>query len=368
MMNDYHPIDHEHDSIARPRVGAIRCLALAFALLGFSANADAQTLNVVCSITDLGSIVREIGGNQVTVTVLGKGTEDPHFMDARPSFVKAMATADLFVQVGLELEVGWAPVLLRGARNDKVLPGNAGNLETARAVQPMEVPTGPIDRSMGDVHPGGNPHFLVDPLSGLKVAALIRDKLIALRPAQKAGFEERYNAFAKRLCALMIGEELAKRYGVEDVQKLALLFQHNKLAPFLKSQSQDELLGGWFGMLLPYYGTKVVDDHPMWPYFARTFGLTIAAHLEPKPGIQPTTQHMGVVVEQMKKENIKVILANAYYDPRHANFISTQTGAKVVNMANLVGARPGTDDYFSMLDYNVRQLAKALEATSQATR
>jgi ABC-type Zn uptake system ZnuABC Zn-binding protein ZnuA len=300
--------------------------------------------------------------------VLGKGTEDPHFMDARPSFVKTMASADLFVQVGLELEVGWAPVVLRGARNDKVLPGNPGNLEVARAIQPMDVPNGPIDRSRGDVHPGGNPHFLTDPLSGLRVAALIRQKLSELRPNQKSYFDERYEAFAKRLATLLVGEELAKKYGVDDVLKLSQLFQYGKLAQFLKSQDQDKLLGGWFGMMLPYYGTKVVDDHPMWPYFARTFGLIIAAHLEPLPGIQPTTQHMGIVVQQMKKENIKIVLANAYYDPRHAQFVSGQTGAKVVSMANLVGARSGTDDYFSMLDYNVRQLVKALEATQQVSK
>jgi zinc/manganese transport system substrate-binding protein len=353
------------------RTGLARLVRISLALLvcfGAGSTAFAQQLNVVCSIPDLGSIVREIGGNQVSVTVLGKGTEDPHFMDARPSFVKTMSTADLFVQIGLELEVGWAPPVLRGARNDKVLPGNPGSLEVARAIQPMDVPTGTVTRAQGDIHPGGNPHFLTDPLSGLRVAALIRDKLSELRPNQKTYFDERYDAFAKRMASFLVGEELAKKYTVIEVLKLALLFEHGKLDQFLKSQGQEKLLGGWFGIMLPYYGTKVVDDHPMWPYFARTFGLKVAAHLEPLPGIQPTTQHMGIVVQQMKNEKIKIVLANAYYDPRHAQFVSGQTGAKVVSMANLVGARPGTDDYFSMLDYNVRQLAKALEGSESASR
>jgi ABC-type Zn uptake system ZnuABC Zn-binding protein ZnuA len=165
----------------------------------------------------------------------------------------------------------------------------------------------------------------------------------------------------------MIGEELATQYGVDDLPKLAILFQHGKLAGFLKQQEQDNLLGGWLGALVPYYGTKIVDDHNMWPYFARTFGLKVVAHMEPKPGISPTTQHLAAVVEVMKRENVRVILASAYYDPRHARFLAGQSGARVINAANLTGARPGTENYLAAVDYNVRELVKALQqgATDQ---
>jgi ABC-type Zn uptake system ZnuABC Zn-binding protein ZnuA len=322
---------------------------------------DVQAQQVCCTVPDLGSLVREIGGNQVTVTVFAKGTEDPHFVDARPSFIKSLSQAELFVQVGLQLELGWVPPLLQSARNGSVLPGARGFVDASTVVQALEIPTGRVDRSMGDVHPTGNPHYLSDPLSGLKVARLICDKLIELRPQQKTYFEERYQAFAERLCARLIGEELAKKYSVDDVPKLALLYQHGKLMDYLKSQRQESLLGGWLGVMQPHLGAKVVDDHNIWPYFVRTFGIKIIAHLEPKPGIPPTTQHLGEVVKQMRAEKVRVVLANAYFDARHAQFVSQQSGARVVNMAHQVGARQGADDYVSTIDHNVRQLVSALE-------
>jgi ABC-type Zn uptake system ZnuABC Zn-binding protein ZnuA len=341
----------------------LKSLALVFflALLRGAPAAQAQQIQVCCTVTDLGSLVRDIGGNQVSVTVFAKGTEDAHFVNAKPSFVKSLSQAELYVQVGLELEIGYSPVLLQGARNAKVNAGAAGNLEVATAIQPMNIPAGVVNRAMGDVHPGGNPHFLSDPMSGLKVARLIRDKLIELRPPQKTYFEERYDAFAKRLCSFLVGEELAKKYSVEEVEKLALLFQYGKLETFLKSQDQDKLLGGWLGMMLPFHGASAVDDHDMWPYFARTFGIKIVAHLEPKPGIPPTTQHLGTVVDLVKREKVRVLLANAFYDAQHAQLVSQRTGAKVVSMAHQVGARPGTDDYLSTVDYNVKQLATVLK-------
>jgi ABC-type Zn uptake system ZnuABC Zn-binding protein ZnuA len=210
---------------------------------------------------------------------------------------------------------------------------------------------------MGDVHPFGNPHFLLDPLNGLKVAALIRDRLGAIQPTSASYFTERYNGFRQRLGVAMIGETLAQKY---DFEKLALLFERGKLIDFLKSQSEDAQLGGWFAALRPYHGAKVVIDHNMWPYFAERFGLQIAGTLEPKPGIPPTTAHLNEVITSMKANEVKAVLAAAYYDPRYAQFVSDNTGAKVVNMAHQAGARPGTEDYLAMIDYNVRQVVAAL--------
>ena len=197
----------------------------------------------------------------------------------------------------------------------------------------------------------------------MQVARLIRDKLIELRPGDKNYFDERYEAFCQKTGELLVGEALAKQYKRDDIPKLALLFEHGKLGTFLKSQRQDALLGGWLGMMLPYYGTKAVDDHNMWPYFARRFGLRIVAHMEPKPGVPPTTQHLGTVAGQMRAEQVHLVLANPYYDPRHAQFLASNTGAKIVNVAHQVGSRTGTDDYLSMVDYNVHQLAAALGAS-----
>ncbi len=322
-----------------------------------SAQEGTKPIQVCATVPDLGSLTREVGGDQVSITVFAKGVEDAHFVEAKPSFIKVLSQCNLYVQVGMDLEIGWAPVLLQNSRNGVVLPGAPGYLDASRVISPLEVPTGPVDRSMGDVHPLGNPHYLLDPLNGLKVARLIRDKLSALRPERKAYFEDRYASFSQRLGTALVGERLAKKY---DIEKVAILFERGRLGPFLKGQKEESLLGGWLGLMLPYRGAKVVDDHNMWPYYARRFGIEVIGHMEPKPGIPPTTSHLRALVERMRAEGVMVVLAAPYYDPRHARFISESTGAKVVNLAHQVGAREGTDDYLEMIDYDIRQLATAL--------
>jgi len=317
----------------------------------------ARPIQVCATVPDLGSLTREVGGDQVTVTVFAKGTEDAHFVEPKPSFIKALSQCDLYIQAGMDLEIGWAAAILQNARNGAVSPGGRGFLDASSVITPLEIPTGPVDRSMGDVHPLGNPHYLVDPLNGLRVARLIRDKLIELRPGRKSYFVERYASFKRKLGEALVGAALARKY---DVEKLALLFERGRLEAFLRGQGEASLLGGWLGLMLPYYGTKAVDDHNTWPYFARRFGIQVIGHLEPKPGVPPTTSHLRALVEQMRAEGVKAVLAAPYYDPRHAQFISEHTGARVVNLAHQVGGREGTGDYLSMIDYDVRQLAAAL--------
>jgi len=342
-----------------PRLFASGFLLISLLLAGPLAYAQegAKPLHVCATVPDLGNLVREVGGDRVSVTVFAKGTEDPHFVEAKPSFIKALSQCDLYVQTGMDLEIGWAPVLLQNSRNGAVLPGARGFLDASTVIAPLEVPTGPVDRSMGDVHPLGNPHYLLDPLNGLKVARLIRDKLIELRPDHKVYFDNRYAAFSKRLGVALVGEKLAGKY---DVEKLSLLYERGRLGAFLKQQGEEALLGGWLGLMLQYYGAKAVDDHNLWPYFTRRFGIQLIGHMEPKPGIPPTTGHLRTLVERMRSEEVKLVLAAAYYDPRHGRFISENTGARVASLANQVGAREGTDDYLGMIDYNVRQLLGAL--------
>jgi ABC-type Zn uptake system ZnuABC Zn-binding protein ZnuA len=340
---------------------SLMLLALGVVRDNAAAQSDAQPIQVCATVPELGSLAREVGGEQVSVTTFGKGTEDPHFVEAKPSFIKALSQCELYMQMGMELEMGWAPVLLQNARNGRVLPGTRGYLDASTVITPLEVPTGPVDRSMGDVHPAGNPHFLLDPLNGLKVGRLIRDKLIELRPERRRSFEERYEAFRQKLGVALVGEMLAQKY---DAEKLALLYEAGRLADFLKSQGDESRLGGWLGALLPYYGAKAVADHNMWPYFARRFGISVVEFLEPKPGLPPTTKHLNEVIELMRAQRIKLILANPYFDPRAAQFVAQQTGAKIINVAHQVGAREGTDEYLKMVDYNVRQLVAALRGAA----
>jgi ABC-type Zn uptake system ZnuABC Zn-binding protein ZnuA len=318
---------------------------------------SAAPLRVVATIPDLGSLVRTIGGDQVDVFVLAKGQQDAHFVEAKPSFIKQLSQADIYVQNGLDLEAGYAPLLLQNARNANVLPGGRGYVDAARAITPLDVPAAPVDRSMGDVHPLGNPHYLLDPLNGLKVAALLRDVFSDLRPDHKTGFDRRYADFKQHLDAALVGEVLTQKY---DAAKLALLYQHGKLVDFLVAQGDAAQLGGWLAMLAPYRGAKAVDDHNMWPYFAQRFGLDIAGHLEPKPGVPPTTGHLQDLIARMRAEHIRLILAAPFYDPRHARFVAGATGAAVVSLSHLVGGRASADDYRAMIDYNVRAVAAAL--------
>ncbi|HMP74983.1 MAG TPA: metal ABC transporter substrate-binding protein [Kiritimatiellia bacterium] len=299
-----------------------KILFLALAFLG--AAAHAAPLRVCATTPDLGALVREIGGDLVEVTVFAKPGDDPHFLDARPSFIRALNQADVYVETGLELEIGWAPLLLQGARNPRVMPGRPGHIDASRAITPLGVPEGQIDRSHGDVHPGGNPHYLLDPIRGLAVAGLLRDRLITLRPEEADRIRARHDDFETRL---------------------------------------NTALEAWIARLAPHRGTPIVIDHNLWIYFADRFNLRIAAELEPKPGVPPTTRHLQQVIEQMKADSIRVIGASPYFDERHARFVAGHTGARIARLAHQPGSRPDTGDYIAMIHHNVEALATALERT-----
>ena len=337
-------------------------LGLAFAWVGLllsplQAQPPSSPLNVAATVPELGSLVRDIGGDHVAVTIFAKGAADPHFVEAKPSFVKILSRADVFIQIGMGMEIGWVPTLLQQARNRRIAPGAPGYIDASTMIAPLQAVRGAVDRSMGDVHPEGNPHYLLDPVQSLKVAQLIRDRLSALSPPSQADFEARYAAFHQRLGASLVGASLAAKY---DVAKLALLADHGKLNAFLTSQSAREFLGGWLGQMRAHRGVKVVVDHNQWAYFAQRFGLNVVGFMEPKPGLPPTTRHLRALIQTMRDQEVKLILLGAYFDLRHARFLAKQTGAKVLNMAHQVGARPEADDYFRMIDYNIQQLQTAL--------
>lgn len=346
--------------------GLVRSLARsAFAIFGASILGlgargvlAAAPLKVCSTVPDLAELCREVGGEEVSVTAFARGVQDPHFLDARPSFIRDLAEADLFLLVGLDLEVGWAPRLLLGSRNARVQLGRPGYLDCSTVgIAVLEVPAGVVDRALGDVHALGNPHYLLDPVNGLLVARGIRDRLVALRPEKKAHFETRYADFARRLAGRLLGEKLVERY---DPEKLVRLYELGRLEEFLEKTGERQLLGGWVARVARFRGTAVVGDHNLWPYFAKRFGLEVAGYLEPKPGLTPTTRHLADLVERMKALGAKAILAVVYFDPRHAQFVAGRTGARIVELAHQCGSRPGTDRYLDMVEYNVRELERAL--------
>jgi ABC-type Zn uptake system ZnuABC Zn-binding protein ZnuA len=265
------------------------------------------------------------------------------------------------VQVGRDLESGWMPVLVNNSRNQGAQPGQIGHLDASRAVRALNVPTATTTRAAGDVHMNGNPHFLLDPLCGLEVAALLRDRFAALWPAGREVFVSNFTAFRQRMAEAMVGAELAKLYEY-DAEKLAQAFGKSTLIELLRGQGDLGRLGGWFAAMAPLRGTQVVVDHDLWPYFAERFGLAVFGYLEPRPGMTPTTAHLEQLIARMKAAQARVVLASSYFPVQYANTVRQATGATIVPMAHQPSARPGTDDYIAFVDYNVRTLLAALSA------
>jgi zinc/manganese transport system substrate-binding protein len=298
-------------------------IILLLASLTLAANTfAADKLKIVTTTEDLASLTREVGGDRVEVNAIGKGYQDPHFIEPKPSFLLLLKNADLLEVVGLELEIGWLPPLLDQSRNSNIRPGAPGYLDVSQGVEILDRPTGAVNRSMGDVHPSGNPHYWLDPANGVRIAIQIRNRLAQLRPADAAYFDQRLNAFKLRI------NEANKR---------------------------------WLAALAPYKGAKIVTYHSSWPNFTRHFGLDVVGFVEPKPGIPPSPSHTLELINLMKEQKVRVILMEPYFDQKTPEFIAQKTGAKVVVMYPSVGGAPGVDDYLKVFDRDVADLLKALK-------
>jgi ABC-type Zn uptake system ZnuABC Zn-binding protein ZnuA len=345
-----------------------RFLASALVVLVAPAAAQAQPASkphaVVAATPDLAALCRAVGGDRIAVTCFVPGPQDPHYLDPRPAMLYAMQQAELLVETGRDLESGWLPVLVNQSRNPAMQPGQLGRLDASRVVRALQVPTASIDRSAGDLHQNGNPHYLLDPLCGLEVAALLRDRMAALWPGEKDVFAANFAAFRVRMAEAMVGAELAKLYE-HDAEQLAIAFGKGTLADALKEQGDLGRLGGWFGELLPLRGAKIVVDHDLWPYFAERFGLVLFGYIEPRPGMTPTTAHLEQLAVRMREAKVQAILASTYFPARWADAVAKPTGAQVVAVAHQPGARMGTDDYVAFVGYNVAMVAAALQSKSK---
>jgi zinc/manganese transport system substrate-binding protein len=298
-----------------------RPLLLAAAALALAAPAARAAVNVVTTTEGLASLAREVGGDRVKVESLSRGVQDPHFVDANPMLAVKLRNADLLVDVGLELEIGWLPPLVNQSRNAEIQPGGRRRLTAASAIAPMDLPTGPVDRSRGDVHPAGNPHFLTDPRRALQVAGAIAAKLGELDPPGR-------DAYAQRLAAFRGRTEAA--------------------------------LARWRATLAPFQGRKVLTRHRTLTYFFDWTGLVSAGELEPRPGVPPAPAHLAELVEVARREKIAAIVVENYYDVRSANVVAEHSGAKVVQIPGDVGGEPAAKDYLSYVDVVVTRIVGAL--------
>jgi zinc/manganese transport system substrate-binding protein len=297
--------------------------ALFFLLLltGLASPALAR-VKVVSSLQDFASIADAVGGDRVETFALARGYQDPHFVDAKPSFILKLSNADLLIVAGLELEIGYLPPLIDQGRNGKIHPGNPGYLDASIGCNILQRPTTQITRAMGDVHPFGNPHYWTDPDNGRVIARAIAAKLSELDPAGRAAYEKNLAAFEARL-----------------------------------AEKEKE----WAAKMDPYAGTKIVTFHDSWPNFAKHFKLVIVGHVEPKPGIPPTPSHTLEIINLIKAEKIPVILVEPYFDLKTPNFIGAQTGAGVVTFYPSVGGVPEIKDYFSLFDYDLNAFVAAMK-------
>lgn len=283
----------------------------------------AGKLNVVTSTTDLASLAEEVGGDRVTVTSIARGYQDPHFVEAKPSFLLLLKRADLLIGVGLQLEIGWLPPLVTQCGNPKIQPGAPGYFDSSQFAQILEVPTAQVTRAMGDVHPLGNPHYWLDPQNGLRVAKGIAQKFSEMSPGDAAYFAGRLKSFEQRIV---------------DAEKR------------------------WDEQMKPYRGRKVVTYHRSWPNLATRFGLNVVDYVEPRAGIPPSPAHLVELIALMKRENVKIILVEPYFDLKTPNSVAAQTGAQVVVLLPSVGGEKEVTDYFKLFDYDVNLLVRAFQA------
>ena len=302
--------------------------ALVFALVLWAVpaplSASAKKINVVTSTTDMAALTQEVGGDKVTVESIAKGYQDPHFVEAKPSFLLKLRHADLLVVVGLQLEIGWLPPLITQSGNAKIQVGANGYLDASQFAEILEKPTGEVTRAMGDVHPLGNPHYWLDPDNGRRIARGISQKLAELDPGDSAYFQQQFQDFDKRLSAAE--------------QK-------------------------WDAEMKPYRERKVVTYHNSLPNFAKQFGLNVIGYVEPRPGIPPTPSHTIELIGLMRRENCKIILVEPYFDLKTPNSIAAQTGGTVVVYLPSVGGVKEVTNYFELFDYDIALITKAFQET-----
>jgi len=303
-------------------------LLLVAALLFLSANPApafaASKLKVVAATTDMAALAQEVGGDRVEVDSIARGYQDPHFVEAKPSFLLLLRRADLLIIVGLQLEIGWLPPLITQSGNPRIQVAAPGCLDASQFAEILDKPTGTVTRAMGDVHPLGNPHYWLDPENGRRIARGIQAKLAEMRPSDAAYFEGRYQSFSQRL---------------------------------------DQAEKGWDEAMKLYRGRKVVTYHQSWPNFAKRFGLNVVDYVEPRPGIPPSPSHTIELIQMMKRDNVKVILVEPYFDLKTPNSVARETGAQVVVGLPSVGGEKEVTDYFKLFDYDINLLTKAFKST-----
>ncbi len=337
----------------------LKCLG---ALLAVAvACAAEEKIKVVASLPTLGSIAAAVGGDEVEVTSIAAGNQDEHFVDPKPSFMTLLRDAQVLFVNGLELEIGWIPPLVDGSRNAEIRPGSAGYVDCSAEIVTLEMPAAGATRAEGDVHPLGNPHYLLDPLNAKIVARTMAGAFARIRSGGAEGFEERCKEFCKRIDAALFGESLVDAVGGS---KLCRLLESGELWEYLARESVDgqplaSQLGGWLATAAPARGKRIISYHKSLSYLVGRFGIEVAEYVEPKPGIAPSPAHLVELVGLMRDGGIRVIVRFPFNEGKSTDLLAEKTGAKAVVVPLEVGGADGVDDYFKLIDRIVGEIAAA---------
>ena len=298
----------------------MRLLAPLAALALVASRPAAAALNVVSSIETLASLAKEVGGDRVDVHSLGKGYQDPHFVEPKPNLMLVLNKADLLLHVGLELEIGWLPPLVLGSRNPKIQTGELGNLDCSRAIPVVDIPTTKVDRSMGDIHPQGNPHYWLPPENAKIIAREIAQRLSQIDPGGAAAYQKNLAAFNGRV---------------------------------------DAASKKWQPMIAKMRGTKIVTYHKSWTYVSQWLGMQEVGYLEPKPGIPPDPDHLFRLIQAMRSESVRLLLVEDFYNLNTARLVAAKGGAKLLDLPTDVGAKPEIKDWFTLVETILKQVSAA---------
>ena len=337
---------------------SLKIIALVLAALtAQQTNAQNKKLKIITTLSYLQYVTQEVGGDKVDAVALANPKQDPHYVTPTPRMNQLATDADLFIENGLSLDM-WAKNVVEASGNPSIQPGSPGHLVATINVPVKELPT-EVSRSWGDIHPQGNPHIWLDPFNVRIIAGNIAERLKQLDPGNRDYYQKRFDDYKATLDAAMFGEELIKALGKSGGDILTRKAKNNELIDWLKGRKLEAKLGGWMKKAERLNGMKIMSYHKTYIYFADRFNLQIAGELEEKPGIPPPPQHRDAVVEQIKREGIKVILNDNFYSREAADYVASRTGAKVVITYVDVGAVEAVDSYEKLITYLIEEIDQA---------
>jgi ABC-type Zn uptake system ZnuABC Zn-binding protein ZnuA len=329
-------------------------LLMLLSLAPTHAQDDAKKIEVVTTLSFLADLAREVGGDHVHVEALADPRQDPHYVEPKPTLMQKARAADLFVEVGLQLEL-WGEKVASGSGNPRIQSGQPGRVIASAGIPTLELPA-VLSREWGDVHPYGNPHVWLDPLNARTMAENLCNALVRVDGAHAEEYRQNLARFQQRIDEALFGADLVKEVGGRQLARLA---RQGRLFDYLTKEGLGERLGGWLKTAEPLRGRPIVTYHKTTAYLADRFGFHVPVEIEEKPGIPPSARHRDQVVDVMKEQQVKTILLELFYERSAADYLAGKTGANVVALPIDTGEAVDAKDYFALIDRILSALVRS---------